>query len=267
VRSNAFDLFAVKVAEGSKGQPDDTNLLGASYTWKGSKRFEPGVYVLFNHENDDPNAPGDDATSMPIAGTIGSLKVVSGLSLDYELIFQGGTRAGVDHRASLYHVGAKFTQPGAKRYWIGAEYNLASGDADPGDGESNTFDKLYGINHSHYGYIDYQDPRNMKNLKLTLGGKLSSKLTLQLDYHTFELAEAADRWYSRSAGVTLHDPTGAAGTDVGSEVDLKLKIDLPTMFGLEFGYSRYFAGEFVETLQGAGLPDSNWAYAQLKAKF
>ncbi len=267
VCGNAFDLFAVKIAEGATGQRDDTDLLGASYTWKGSKRWVPGLYVLFNHQDDDPDTPGDDATRMPIAGAIGSLNVFSGFSLDYELILQRGRRAGVDHRASLYHVGAKFTQPGAKRYWVGAAYNLASGDADPEDGVSNTFDKLYGINHSHYGYIDYQDPRNMKNLRLTLGGKLSSKLTLQLDYHTFELAEAADGWYSRKAGVTLSDPTGAAGKDVGSEVDVTVKIDLPTMFALELGYSRFLAGEFVETLQGTAVPDSNWAYAQLKAKF
>lgn len=261
---NAIDAFAVTVAEGEMSVRDDSSLAGLSYTWNGG-RLQPGVYVLFHHEDSLEGWSG--STDMPIGGINGSVQVVSGLVLDYELIFQGGRRRGVEHRASLYHAGVKYTEPAKKRYWIAVEYNVASGDGDPTDDVSNTFDKLYSINHGSYGYIDYQDPRNMRNLRVTVGGKLAPRLTAQVDYHNFRLDQARDGWYSRQAGVSLEDPTGEAGTDVGSEIDVTAKVDVLRSLALEAGYCRFFSGAFVETLLGGSSPQPDFGYLQLRFKF
>lgn len=262
---HSIDAFAVKVAEGGTTARDDTTLAALSYSWKGGGAWRPGVYALFSREDALDGWLG--ATDMPIGGTIGALDVVPGLRLDYELIFQGGTRRGLEHRASLYHAGAKYTEPGDGGYWLGVEYNVASGDDDLSDGVSRTFDKLYSINHGKYGYIDYQDPRNLRNLRFTVGGRLSAKVAAQLDYHSFQLDQARDRWYSRKAPVTLHDPTGAAGRDVGSELDLTVKVEVRERVGVEVGYSRFFSGRFVKTLLGGGLPQPSFGYAQLRLRF
>jgi Alginate export len=265
VGRHAFDVFAVKVAEGATTVSDDTGLAALSYTWKGSKMWRPGLYVLFNHEDALDGWSG--ATDMPIAGAIGTVDLTSAVRLDYEVIFQGGTRRGLKHRARQYHAGLKYTEPGRKRYRLGAEYNLASGDGDPTDGVSRTFDKLYSINHSHYGYIDYQDPRNMRNLRFTLGGKLASSVDGQVDYHVFRLDQARDAWYSRQADVSLQDPTGAAGKDVGTEIDLTAKVDVLETLAVQLGYSRFFSGAFVKTLLGGPAPQPDFGYVQLRVKF
>lgn len=265
VGKHGLDAFFVKVAEGGTTARDDTGLAALSYSWKGSRAWRPEVYALYSHEDSLDGWGG--ATDMPIGGTLGALDLTSGLRLDYEAIFQGGTRRGVTHRASLYHAALKYTEPGGGRYWVAVEYNRASGDDDLTDDVNKTFDKLYSINHSKYGYIDYQDPRNLRNLRLTLGARIAEPVRAQLDYHSFRLDEARDRWYSRRAPVSLHDPTGAAGTDVGSELDATVKIEVREEVGLEVGYSRFFSGDFVQTLLGGPVPDPDFGYIQLRVRF
>jgi hypothetical protein len=264
--AGSWDIFAVKVAEGKTDLDDDTNLLGLTYTWKGSDRFKPSLYVLYKSLGNDSTTPEDERISMPMPGTMGVWDVAPSLKLDWELAMQTGTHSGMDHSAAYTHVGLRYTLP-SDRYWIGLAYNYASGDDDPNDDESKTLDKLYGINHSHYGYIDYQDPQNMKNIRFTAGVKVNQKLSIQLDYHTFELAEASDRWYSRKAAVKLQDLTGTAGVDVGSEIDVTFKVKLPHKLNLEVGLSKYFAGDFVKRTLDGQLTDSQWGYVQLKRSF
>jgi hypothetical protein len=264
--SGSWDVFAVKVAEGKTAADDDTNLLGVSYTWKGSDRFKPSLYVLYKSLDNDSSTPEDERISMPMPGTMGIWQIADSLKLDWELAMQTGTHGGIDHSAAYAHVGLRYTVS-SERYWFGVAYNYASGDDDPNDDKSKTLDKLYGINHSHYGYIDYQNPQNMRNLRLTAGTKVNPKLSIQLDYHSFELAEASDRWYSRKAAVDLQDPTGAAGSDVGSEIDVVFKIKLPYQLNLDVGLSKYFVGDFVERTLGGQLTDSQWGYVQLKRSF
>ena len=49
-----------------------------------------------------------------------------------------------------------------------------------------------------------------------------------------------------AAGVPLRsDPTGAAGTDVGNELDLLINFHLTAHQDLLLGYSKLFAGSFI----------------------
>jgi len=262
-----LDLFAVRVAEGALDVSDDTHLLGASYSFKVASWWKPEAYLLWKLVDDDAETSADDGTSMPIAGLYGQIGPLAGFALDYEAVYQGGTREGLDHEASLLHVALTYTQPDSGRFWLGVAFNRASGDGNPTDGTSRGFDKLYGINHSHYGFIDYQDPRNMRDLRLTAGAKAASWAKLSADYHVFRLADARDAWYSRNAAVSLQDETGAAGSDVGSELDLVLKADLPTSQKLEIGFATYFPGTFVERTSESHAASSSWGYVQLRTRF
>jgi hypothetical protein len=66
-----------------------------------------------------------------------------------------------------------------------------------------------------------------------------------LQYHNFHLAEA--RWPLFGAGGTVErvDPTGAAGTNVGNEVDLLVNFQLTAHQDILIGYSKLFAGSFI----------------------
>jgi hypothetical protein len=255
------------VAEGATTVSDDTNLLGASYSLKLTSWWKPEVYLLWKIEDDDVETPERDSTSMPIAGAYGQIGPLAGLAFDYEAVYQGGTREGLTHTASLLHAALTYTEPSHGRFWAGLELNRASGDGDPTDDRSRGFDKLYGINHAHYGTIDYQDPRNMRDLRFSAGIKPASWAKLYADYHVFGLLDSKDAWYSGNAKVSLHDETGAAGRDVGSELDLLLKVDLPTRQKLEVGFSSFFPGSFVERTNDGHASTSSWAYVQLRTSF
>ncbi len=73
--------------------------------------------------------------------------------------------------------------------------------------------------------------------------------------------------HKQSDTISNRDPTGAAGNDVGSEIDIKCKVKLPYKLGLELGAAHFFAGDFVKNLMGSDATDSNWAYVQLKRSF
>ena len=45
------------------------------------------------------------------------------------------------------------------------EFDYASGDSNPGDGELNTFDNLYPTNHPFYGYMDFISLQNLNDYR------------------------------------------------------------------------------------------------------
>jgi hypothetical protein len=262
-----IDAFALKVAEGAPAEADDTSLYGVAYTLKLAAWARPGFYALLQSVDDNPAVEGNDRTTMPIVGAIGSLGPGAGFTLDYEAIYEGGKRKGLNHSAYFVHTGLLYKEPVKGWYWLGAQYNVASGDKDPTDADSGTFDKLYSINHSHYGIMDYQDPQNMRDLRFTAGARLASWASLQCDYHKLGLLQAKDAWYSRSADVELQDATGASGKDVGWELDVVAKIDLPMSQKLEIGLASFSPGDFVRRTNGGHAESSQWGYVQVKAVF
>ncbi len=259
--SGMFDIYALKAVEGATTATDDTNLYGLVYNWSSSRILKPSLYVLFK----DADATGVDKTKIYTFGNITKLNFDNGLSLDWEVDIQSGDTGGQDHDALAWHIGMKYAFPGASKLWIGSEYNFASGDDDAT--KSKTFDQLYPTNHGKYGFIDYQGWKNMKNLRLSIGGDLGRGVSTQLDYHKFKLDESTDSWYKASGAANMTDATGAAGTDVGSELDLTLKYTCPKGYKFQAGYSRFFTGDFIDNINGASSDDSDWGYLQLLKDF
>ena len=84
--------------------------------------------------------------------------------LDYsvEMAWQTGHRADDDIKAwaGHYALGWMVTDSASKPR-VAIEYNHASGDDDPSDGHTGTFDQLYPTNHFKYGTADLLGWRNM----------------------------------------------------------------------------------------------------------
>src|SRR5688572_1409875 len=59
-----------------------------------------------------------------------------------------------------------------------AEYNYASGDKDPADGQRGTFDQLYPTPHDKYGLADQVGWRNIHNARAGVEFKPSAKLSV-----------------------------------------------------------------------------------------
>ena len=64
-------------------------------------------------------------------------------------------------------------------------------------------------------------------------------------YHNFHLAQARSPLFT-AGGVPLRvDPTGAAGTDVGNEIDLLVNFHLTAHQDILIGFSKLYAGRFI----------------------
>ncbi len=272
------DLFYSKVVEsnsvilpmGPNLSDEDVDFMGAYLNWPKQKKGVTDAYLLYKRDA--------RAATYANVGTIG-IRRKGLLSTDADYSFEGayqfgGTVAG-DQSAHALAASVGYNVPKNKKALrFAIEYDMASGDQTPGDGESETFDQLYPTNHDKYGYMDYQGWRNMRDLRLTASGKPTPKLTTSLDWHWFRLDEATDAWYgaggapnTTAAGALFRDPTGAAGRDVGRELDIAFKYAASDKLSLTAGYSRFLPGDFVKAVNGGADDNSDWYFVQSQVDF
>ncbi len=184
------------------------------------------------------------------------------------------------HQAWALSVAGGYTWTGSQyKPRVGVEYNFASGDSDPTDGEHGTFENLFPTNHKLYGFMDLVSLQNIHDLRVTSSIKPLARLTLTADYHAFWLASTSDNFYTvagaRRGGITTTPGTGYGinpgyGSYVGSEVDLTAAFALKPWATLQAGYGHFFVGDYVKQSLAApavGSQDANWIYAQLNLNF
>jgi len=147
------------------------------------------------------------------------------------------------------------------------EYSYASGDGDPEDGRRKTFSGVFGSRDKMYGRINLFDWRNLKNSQFNLEISPLPKLSLLAEFHDFKLAEKRDGW---SLNPSLYrDPSGAAGDEVGRELDLiatwETSITGKAFAGrltVQLGACRFWAGNFAQKV--AADKNANWFFCQLQ---
>jgi hypothetical protein len=190
-------------------------------------------------------------------------------SLDYtvEQAFQfGGIQSqDIAAYAGVAKLGYSFTA--GLPYRVGVEYDYASGDDNPADGDFKTFENLFPTNHIHYGHMDYLGWRNMQDLRLSLGAKPTKASGVSLDYHFFWLAEKADHWYRASGHIFRSTPTGNTETELGQELDMVAYMMFKEKLRLEAGYGHFFVGGYVKTNFPAAADDSDFLYVQAAVGF
>ncbi len=165
---------------------------------------------------------------------------------------QGGIQTGdfndQDHEAYYTHmeVSRKF---GISTVTVG--YNYASGDDDPNDGDHETFDNLYPLNHAYYGYMDLLSLQNTHNVEFIYKQPVFNKFTFRAAWHSAWLAEEQDAWYN--AGLAPNAPRLAVareeGADkyVGSEIDFTLQGKVwEDRIKIWTGVSMFMPGDYAE---------------------
>ncbi len=185
----------------------------------------------------------------------------------YEFAYQFGDKASDKIKAYAYHGDINYTfkncfaQPVVK-----IEYNYASGDDNPNDGDSETFIPLFQSTHEPYGIIDFFRWQNVKRLCCILDFMpLKDRIKCSLEYHRFYLAETEDAWYN-SSGKKIRKGTSADVSDyVGDEVDLVMKYKVLSFLELEGGYAHFFCGDYVKDTGSSD--DADWFYFQTAITF
>ena len=183
----------------------------------------------------------------------------------------GGTR--LDHEAFAASVGGGYTWAksfGSPR--VGLEYNYASGDSDPTDGDSGTFENLFPTNHKHYGYMDFAGWRNIHNPRFSASFKPAKPVTVTLDYHLFWLADTADFFYPEAGagrGGGGYGRNASFDSFVGSELNLDVTYAPKPWLAVRAGYGHFFTGKYVrQSLAGVGgATDADWFYTQATFTF
>ncbi len=240
------DMFWVQPVIDNPNQFDSSNdhlnFSGLWVTHKPTTSMAIEAYVLNLNNTVSSTTQGSVWT---IGGRF-SGDVKKRLLFDFEGMTQtgdSGTRT-VNAQAATGGLGWHFADlPWNMSVW--AYYDYASGTADPTGNVDQTFNQLFPAGHTYFGYLDVVGRQNIRDLNFQLSSNPQPWLTLLMQYHIFHLASSKDALYNAAGVATRQDPTGAAGSDVGSEIDGLVNLHLTPQQDVTFGYSKLFAGEFI----------------------
>lgn len=183
----------------------------------------------------------------------------AGFDGDHYQFHAYGVYATVEAYGANARLGYTFDVPWKLR--IGAEVSYGSGDPNPGSGRYQTFDGLFGAVDSMYGRMNLFSWKNLHDYQASLSIKPTKKVALSLDWHFFRLDKAKDAWYYCNGRPQREDPTGAAGTELGHEIDLIAKYKCSEHLDFQTGYAHFFPGRFIR--RTGPSPDADWVFVQL----
>ncbi|MCO6440858.1 MAG: alginate export family protein [Nitrococcus mobilis] len=171
----------------------------------------------------------------------------------------------LDHRAGSVHVEIARTLdvPWSPRLIL--EYDFASGDDDPNDGENNRFSFLFGVPRGDFGPTGIYTALARSNINSPAARiqiKPSSNVDGFVRYRAVWLASNRDALPSADlrAPPGLRDPSGMSGSFAGHQIEARVRADLiPGNFRLEVGGAYLVKGEFLKTAPNAPR-DGDTAY-------
>lgn len=252
--------------------PDQSQTFSGLFaSWRPKDGDEADLYFL-RVDEDDPLVRGGNGVAGGFnANTFGARMQgsVSNLLWEAEGGYQFGDFASDRLLSGFYTLGLGYTftdAPWTPTLW--AFYDWASGDSDPTDSTRGTFQQPFPRGHYYLGWIDVTGRQNIEDLNFRLTFNPHKHVAFTLWYHIYHLEEARDALYSvadAGAGVRRFDPTGAAGTDVGEELDLIAQFDLHRHADLIVGYSHLYSGSFLARTGNGG--DADFFYTQLSLPF
>ena len=273
--------FAYRLAEGfydGDESDDDVDLIGIWATYPGLVDF--GTLEFFSiYLNDTRDAPGEPQAGRPQSvghtsyGTHGTRlhgkDADSGIDWDFQASLQDGEIAGDDLSAWAVRGGVGITLDNddgfAPRF--GFEWDYATGDKDPTDGDVDQFQVLFPTNHGYYGIHDLMAWSNTNSWSVNAGMKLAENISMQAAYWRFKLDEDEGGWVGAS-GKMIRPGASGAGTSLGHEVDLVVTWNQSERVTWQFGWAHFWNGAFARNTAPDGNPSgSDFLYLQTLLTF
>ncbi len=213
-------------------------------------------------------APAATRRSLTTVGArvFGQLGATRRAEYEVEAARQVGEVGPLDHRAAFAHAQAGYTWAARWRPRLLALVDYASGDADPGDGRSGAYDLLIGARRFEFGPMGLHGliPRsNVISPGLWLIVRPTAPLETGLQLRGIWLAEPRDRWRTTS----LVDPTGAAGSHVGEQLEWRTRYRFTSHLEFDGGLTLFREGPFVERLRPSRNGRSVHFYAGLEVRY
>ncbi|MCB1209612.1 MAG: alginate export family protein [Verrucomicrobiales bacterium] len=258
---DAFTSSVVVPSQGGFDESDWDSIFSGIYahipTFKTQDTEIYALHLSDDNRNDDLVTLGTHWKSLP--GVLGPW------DYETEFAFQAGDAGGKSLRAFASYVEAGYTLGAAWKPRVGLEYSYGSGDGDPADGTTHSFQNLYPTNHLHYGLMDAFSWSNLHDAVLHLSAKPAKTVTAGMDLHFFWLADTADTWRRANAATAVRLASPAASNYAGAELDLLTSWTPCAGFTLTAGYSHFFAGSYLSDT-GAGS-DADFVYLMTGLKF
>lgn len=197
---------------------------------------------------------------------------------EIEVVVQSGTSYAtasatdqnrLDHFAYFGHLalGYSFDLPWQPQLIL--QYDYASGDRNPNDGNNNRFETLYGARRFEYGPTGIWGGFARGNINtpgIRLKFKPGQNLTGFIAHRAHWLAESKDSW----AGGGLRDKTAQSGSHIGQLLEMRLRWKImPKLMILETGWAHLFKGDFAKnaTDSPSNENDSDYFYFQTSVRF
>ena len=247
-----IDLFAasvVRILDDELDKSGNGNRFAGAYASTG-RLLPRGIVDPYVFYRRDTNLRSETGVLDSLQQVTTGARLVGTLParLDYnvEAAIQRGSLGPDSIRAWAGHWQIRAPLPGAGVPRVTAEYNFASGDADPADGIRGTFDQLYPTAHDKYGLADQVGWRNIHHVRAGFDMTPFKATPISVSYHSYWLVEERDALYAASGAPLARLPAGAASTRVGQEIDVHVTRPLTAQLALAAGYSHLVAGPFLK---------------------
>ncbi len=228
-------------------------------------------------ENDTHKRPTRNRDIHTVGGRIYKNKSRSEFDYQIEAVYQFGEsratssasdRDDLDHRAYFGRAELGYSIAANWSPRLVAQFDYASGDSDPNDGDNNRFDSLYGVRRSDFGPLGIYGPfarANIVSPGLRLQLKPSEKVSMFIAHRGYWLASNKDAW--TVAGVC--DPQGDSGSYLGQQLEARLRWNIyPKNLQWEIGGAYLFKSGFADDAPNANDEgDSNFLYSQFIFSF
>lgn len=229
------------------------------------------AYVIGIMEGYSPDAPSLNRRVVTPGFRVLRLPATGHVDFQLEAMLQAGeSRAtlarndtkDLDHLAYSVHAstGYRLDAPWTPRVVL--QWDVASGDSSPNDGDNNRFDPLFGARRFEFGPTSLYGALARNNL---MSPGLRIEATPRSDVDTFVAYRPAwleadhDAW--TTAG--LRDPAGRSGSFVGHQIEGRIRWHVrPGNLMLDVGSAHLVKGEFAKTAPGSVDASPIYFYAQ-----
>ena len=174
----------------------------------------------------------------------------------------------LDHFAHSQHVELGYSFDTAWSPRLILQYDYASGDDDPTDGDNDRFDTLFGARRFDFGPTGIYGPFARSNLS-TPGVRLklrpSRNIKLFVAHRGYWLASDKDAWTTSGA----RDVNGRSGSFIGHQIEARFRWEvLPGNYRFESGIAHLFSGEFRDDAPNSNREgDATYVYTQVLFNF
>ena len=248
--STRVDVFASTVVQTQQYKLDrfkpDVQLQGAQVAWK--KLFPGGLLETYMFRKIAKRETGEGRagrTDLFTPGFRAIGKLPRRFDYNMEVAAQAGKLGTSTHHAwaGYWEFGYRIAE-GARAPRLLAGYSHASGDRNPTDGITHTFDQLYPTNHAYYGWANRTSWRNMHEALAGVDLRPIKGMVMNLQYHSLWLASTQDYFYNFNGRPVVRN-LNATSNHLYHEADLNLTWDIQKHLQVIIGYTHVFPGGFL----------------------